>query len=400
MYGIKRSLCLSVILGLLSGGASSGQAQDDVARADNAFGLKLLPAVYGQADGENIFISPLSIALALGMAYNGAAGATAEAMREALELGDLSLDEANEGYRALLERLTKLDPRVEFLPANSIWYRQGLDVKQGFLETGRRYFEAEIAALDFESPDAAPTINRWVAEATKGLIDQIVESPLEPDVVMYLINAIYFKGEWTTQFVPELTRSHGFNLADGGRVDVPMMQYPHSARVGYFRGAGVEAVDLSYGDGAFSLTIVMPEEAGLIGGLVGSLTPSRWQGIVDGLERSSMNVVMPKFKLEYELEMKDVLSSLGMGVAFAPSEADFSGIYDGRPPVYISKVKHKTFVDVDEVGTEAAAVTGVTIMPTSMPPTVTVDRPFVFAIREQASGTILFVGVMMNPAVP
>ncbi len=217
---------------------------------------------------------------------------------------------------------------------------------------------------------------------------------------MYLINAIYFKGEWTTQFVPELTRSHGFNLADGGRVDVPMMQYPHSARVGYFRGAGVEAVDLSYGDGAFSLTIVMPEEAGLIGGLVGSLTPSRWQGIVDGLERSSMNVVMPKFKLEYELEMKDVLSSLGMGVAFAPSEADFSGIYDGRPPVYISKVKHKTFVDVDEVGTEAAAVTGVTIMPTSMPPTVTVDRPFVFAIREQASGTILFVGVMMNPAVP
>jgi serine protease inhibitor len=331
--------------------------------------------------------------MALGMTYNGAVGATYEAMQETLELQGLSLDDVNQSYRSLIDLLAGLDPTVEWLLGNSIWYREGFAVEPEFLEVNQHYFDAEVAALDFASPDAAPTINNWVSEKTNGRIEEIVEDPISRDIVMFLINAIYFKADWTVQFDPDLTVDRPFTLADGSQKQVPMMTYPDVVEVGYFSDQEVEALDLPYGGGAYSMTILLPAQAGDIGALVESLDAECWAGIVAGLATSELNVVMPKFTLEYELLMNDVLEALGMEIAFTPA-ADFSKI---APGIWIYYVKHKTFVDVYEEGTEAAAVT-VVAMGRGAPAVVQVDRPFLFVIRENFSGTILFMGLIMDPA--
>jgi serine protease inhibitor len=374
-------------------------AEQELIQSDNAFGLKLFREIHAQEDvGKNLFISPLSVAMALGMTYNGAAGATQEAMQETLELQGLSLEEVNQSYRSLIDLLADLDPTVEWLLANSIWYREGFPVLPEFLEVNQEYFDAEVAALDFASPDAAPTINNWVSENTNGRIEEIVDDPIAWDIVMFLINAIYFKGDWTVQFDPDLTADRPFTVADGSQKQVPMMTYPYSRVVeaGYYRDEHLQALDLPYGGRAYSMTILLPAREGQIGALVESLDSERWSSIIAGLESAELNVVMPKYTLEYELEMKDVLTALGMGIAFGG--ADFSKI---APGICISKVKHKTFVDVSEEGTEAAAVTSVEVVSTSTasgPPTIHVDRPFLFVIRERFSGTILFMGLIMDPA--
>jgi serpin B len=375
-------------------------AEVDLIGADNAFGLKLFREIHAQGSGENIFISPLSVAMALGMTYNGAEGSTREAMQQTLELQGLDLQEVNESYRSLIDLLRGLDPSVEFRIANSIWYDEKYDFQQDFLDVNREYFDAEVAGLDFASPSAAPTINSWVDEKTNGRIEEIVDSPISPDLVMFLINAIYFKGDWTNQFDEELTRDATFYLADGGEKQVEMMSYagPDTVLAYLDQNQGVQVLDLKYGGKAFSMTIVMPAEASGIASLVASLDSESWQRWIDGLARTQAEVSMPKFTLEYELELNEALEALGMGVAFDPLNADFTGIYSGIERVYISKVKHKTFVEVNEKGTEAAAVTSVEVGITSMPPMIRIDRPFLFAIREKFSGTILFMGAMMEPA--
>jgi serine protease inhibitor len=335
-------------------------AEQELIESDNAFGLKLFREIHAQEDaGKNLFISPLSVAMALGMTYNGAAGTTYEAMQETLELQGLSLEEVNQSYRSLIDLLAGLDPTVEWLLANSIWYRQTLPVRQEFLDVNSEYFDALVAALDFSHPDAAPTINNWVNEKTNGRIEEIVDDPIPWYVCMYLINAIYFKGDWTVQFDPELTADRPFYLADGSEKQVPMMTYPGVVEAGYYRAS-----------------------------------------IIADLATTELNVVMPKYTLEYELEMKDVLTALGMGIAFVEGAADFSEICCTPGDVWIGKVKHKTFVDVNEEGTEAAAVTSVEMHFTTDaggPPTVYVDRPFLFVIRERISGAILFMGLIMDP---
>jgi serpin B len=335
--------------------------------------------------------------MALGMTYNGAEGLTRDSMAVALELQGLTLDEVNQSYRSLIDLLAGLDPEVQWLLANSIWYREGFPVEQAFLDVNRTYFDAEVAALDFTSPDAAPTINAWVNEKTKGRIPEIVDDPIADDLVMFLINAIYFKGNWTKQFDPDLTGPMPFYLAGGGETSVPTMTHGVEVAVGYYRDADVEVLDLPYGGQAYSMTIVMPAEGTDVGSIVSSLAAQGWQGWIDGLATLEMHVYMPKFRLEYELGMNDVLEALGMGIAFDPFRADFSKIYSGPENLYISRVKHKTFVDVNEEGTEAAAVTSVEVGITSMPPTVYVNRPFIFALREKFSGTILFIGLIMEP---
>ncbi len=406
MRTMERSIGLALLILLASGcnarsaqqGRTAEVTEDQVIQAELAFGFRLLRQVHSlEESGHNIFISPLSVATALAMTYNGAAGATEDAMRETLGLGGFTAPQLSRAYKTLVERLLELDPAVEFLPANSIWYCEGFDIAAGFLEVNRLNFDAEVAALDFNSPSAAPTINAWVNKKTNGLIEDIVAPPIDPLTMLYVINAMYFKGDWTVPFQPDRTFPGTFTLADGSTKDVPTMA--SSARpIARYLGADVEALELLYGDSAFAMTIVMPEEASAIGQLVESLTPERWDTIVAGLEVGRFELFMPKFKLEYERSLKDVLTAMGLAPAFDPRQADFSRIYDGKERLYISEVKHKTYVDVDEQGTEAAAVTGIEITVTSMPPRISVDRPFVFAIRERTSGTILFLGVVMDPA--
>jgi serine protease inhibitor len=368
--------------------------------ADNGFGFRLLGALGVPGMGKNLFISPLSVSMALGMAFNGAAGATADSMRATLGFAGLARDEINASYRSLIDLLRGLDPAVDFAIANSVWYRPEFALDSAFLDRTVTYFDAAVRPLDFASPNAAPTINQWVADATHGRITEIVDPPIPPDVIAYLINAICFKGTWTTQFSQSSTYPAPFYRADGTSRDVPMMHTQKPIPVGYASGSDVQVLDLPYGGGAYSMTIVLPAHGASLDSLVGTVTEAQWEEWIGALDSLSLDVTMPKFQLEYEQSLLDALEALGMRVAFCRNvpavDPDFTAMY---PPggACISNVKHKTWVDVNEEGTEAAAVTSVEIGLTSLPPTVIVDHPFLFAIRERFSGTILFLGAIGDP---
>jgi serpin B len=373
-------------------------AEGKLVEADNRFAFKLFREVNEQDAGKNIFISPLSVGMALGMTYNGAAGTTREAMQETLELQGMTVEEVNQAYGSLIDLLRDLDPRVEFQLANSIWYRNTMTFEQEFLDLNAQYFDAQISALDFTNPSAANTINDWVYQNTSGRIEEIVDNPINPLTIMFLINAIYFKADWASQFDKDLTRDAPFFLEDGSQTTVEMMRHEEEVSIRYYHDWDnqVQVVDLPYGGQAYSMTILLPEDPEGIADLVEELTHDQWTGWVAALDSTSFYVTLPKFTLEYELTMNDVLSALGMSIAFSPGSADFTNMY-APGDAYISEVKHKTFVDVNEEGTEAAAVTSVEVSLTSAPMAIDINRPFVFAIREDHSGTILFVGKMLDP---
>ena len=376
--------------------------EEKLIAADNRFAFTFLRQM-AQATRDtlpNLFVSPLSVTMALGLTYNGAAGTTEEAMRRTLELEGMTVPEVNDASRSLIALLRGLDPGVRFQIANSIWYRQSFTVDQSFIDANRTYFDAEVAGLDFSSPAASTRINDWVTRQTQGLITQIVESPLPDYAMMYLINAIYFKGDWAQQFDRARTAPAPFQLADGSTAQVPMMRSGDPIRVRAHGDAVVEVAELPYGGRAFAMTIVMPRDPAALDTLLAGLTAEQWDSWVSRLEPLSIPVSLPKFRLTNDLALVAPLRALGMAIAFdcAPPEmADFTRMH--RPQeVCITNVKHKTYVDVNEEGTEAAAVTSVEMGVTSMPPTLEIDRPFLFAIRERLSGTILFLGAIRNPA--
>jgi len=376
-------------------------AETGLISADTRFAFSLFGELARETSPDsNLFISPLSAAMALAMAYNGAAGATRAEMQQVLQLDGMTLHDVDQSSRSLIGLLRGLDPQVVFTLANSIWYDRNpvYAPTPDYLATTRTYFDARVESLDFRNPGAATTINAWVSDQTRGKIPTIVPDPIPPDVVAYLINAISFKGSWTARFDKSLTRPGAFRLATGAAATVPMMTHERTVRVGYARAEGVTVLDLPYGGEAFSMTIALPQHAAGIDSLVQGLTEERWRGWVGALDSGSFEVVMPKFTLTYGLSMNDVLAALGMPSAFCgASGTDFTRM-NPTGALCISNVKHKTFVDVNEEGTEAAAATSVEIGYTSLPASLQVDRPFVFAIRERLSGTILFLGRVMNPA--
>jgi serine protease inhibitor len=370
-------------------------AESQLIAADNSFAFKLFKEINEQEGDKNIFVSPLSVAMALGMTYNGAAGSTQQAMQEVLELQGMDLQAVNESYRSLIDLLRGLDPRVEFTLANSIWYRHTMTFEQEFLDLNRDYFDAEVSAIDFSAPSAAQTINGWVDEKTNGRIPDIVPDPVPGDIVMYLINAIYFKADWTHQFDKSRTTDAPFRLIDGSEVTVDMMEHEAEIPVRFLWNTELTAVELSYGGDPYVMTILLPLEPGGINGLLDGLTQETWSSWLDQLGSGDLYVRLPKFTLEYELKMNDVLTALGMGVAFSPGAADFTKMY-APGGIWIDEVKHKSFVKVDEEGTEAAAATSVAMVD-SAPMTLVIDHPFVFVLREKLSGTILFMGKVMDP---
>lgn len=367
----------------------------------NRFAFDFFREIVRQSDPDsNVFVSPLSADMALGMTYNGARGETQAAMAQTLGLDQLTLQEANQSFRSLIDLLRGLDPRVDFRLANSIWYRDEPTFvpRPEFLDVNRQYFDAEVRGLDFASPEAVTTINHWANDNTNGNIPRIIDS-ISRDLVMFLINAIYFKGSWVHQFDKSLTQDRPFTLRTGAQRSVPTMRHAEPVSLGLYQGPGYEVVDLPYGGGAFSMTIVLPAEGREVDSVVGGLSQDAWSGIVDGVHDGDALVTMPKFRLEWGDMLNHVLTALGMGIAFT-EQADLSGIAGNPGELYVSFVKQNTFVDVNEEGTEAAAVTTVAVVVTSVPVVreIRVDRPFVFLIRERFSGTILFMGRIMNPA--
>jgi serine protease inhibitor len=372
-------------------------AERAVIASSNQFAFGLLREADREVGAENLFLSPLSASLALGMTMNGARGETFEAMRATLDFGSLSQHDINASYRSVIDLLRRLDPQVRMEIANSIWHRNTFPFHAAFFDTTRTYFDAEVAALDFDSPASVKRVNDWVEKATSGKIDSILDR-IDAEDVMYLINAIYFKGSWTNRFDPSRTQDAPFHDASGTRSTRTVKMMRRDGPILYYRGTDLEAADLPYGNGAYSMTVLLPNRGSDVSATLGSLDPARWSAIVDGLAQSSMGIALPKFRLEHEQGLNDVLTALGMGRAFGyDGPADFNGMSPRGSDLVITKVLQKTYVDVDEEGTEAAAVTNVGVGVTSLPATFTVDRPFVFVIRERFSGTILFVGKVVKP---
>jgi serpin B len=368
-----------------------------VVESDNRFGLELFREVVQAEAGKNknVFISPLSVAMALGMTLNGANGSTLEAMQNALELAGLSTEEINQSYKSLIELLVQLDPKVNFQIANSIWHRDDYTFEQNFINLNQTFFDAAVRALNFADPGAKDVINAWVKEQTHGRIEEIVDQ-ITPNHVMFLINAVYFKGIWTYQFDPANTRDDRFITMDGSQAPCKMMHV--KGDFSYFANESFQAIDLPYGDAGFSMTILLPKTSTHVDSLIAGLIAEKWPAWMGSFSKHAVDLSLPKFTMQYDVTMNDVLTALGMGIAFS-NTADFTRMY--KPGnLKISKVKHKTFVQVDEEGTEAAAVTSVEIFVTRAHGgaiTMRVDHPFVFAIRENQSGTILFIGKIMTP---
>ena len=376
--------------------------EEQIIDSGNDFAFRFLNQIFEAAPDSNLFLAPLSASMALGMTMNGAQGSTFEEMSTTLGFGALTLDQINDGYRDLTDLLLDLDPSVELGIGNSIWYREGFPVRSDFVDRTESYFDAEIAALDFSRPTAATTINAWVKAATKGKIEEIVEDPIHPLTIMFLINAIYFKGDWTHQFPKEKTQTAPFYELDGGTGSVPLMELADT--LPYVETNLVQAVDLPYGGKAFSMTLLMPLPTATIREVVNSLDPATWAQIVGNLQPKEGTVNLPRFRMEWERELNDDLQAMGMNVPFQGGAADFSGLCDEalQRGIYISKVKQKTYVDVNEEGTEAAGVTSVEIRETSIPERFTfrADRPFLFVIRERFSETILFAGILVEAPRP
>jgi len=367
--------------------------EKSIVSSDNSFGLKLFSCINTVEQNKNVFISPFSVSMALGMALNGADGATLDSMKQVLEHSNFTMQEINESYKNISTILTHLDPKVIFQIANSIWYRNNFQVYPTFLNDCHEYFDAEVASLDFSSPNAVQTINNWVNSKTNGKIPTILDQ-IPPEVVMYLINAIYFKGIWTYQFDPAKTADATFTTSTGTTVTCKIMK--QKATYAYHETNQVQIIDLPYGDRLFSMTIILPIEGTNINQFAAEITQQQWNALINNLDSTEVDLSMPKFKLEYEKKLNDELSAMGMGIAFSDL-ANFSRIANAS--LAISEVKHKTFVEVNEEGTEAAAVTSIGIELTAMPstPSMHIDHPFIFAIREHRSGTILFIGKIVNP---
>ena len=376
------------------------ESEKAIALSDATFSYRIFSeTVNYDGAAENVFISPLSISMALAMVLNGAEGETHNQIKETLGLSGLDESEINENFLSLMNYLMTLDPEVSLKIANSVWYDEELEVKQDFLNRLQESFNAGGEALNFSDPVSVNIINSWVSENTNGRIESILDE-ISDEMVMFLINALYFKGDWLRQFDAEDTRSADFYLENGSKTTVDMMN--QSGDFATYFSEEVQMIELPYGDSLYAMSVLMPTnfDKPIDEFVEESVSPENVSMWREGLRSSGRDVMvsLPKFELEYELSYNDILRSMGMELPFSESQADFSGIAEpASQNLFISEVKHKTFVSVDEEGTEAAAATSVGIGVTSMPPAVEVNRPFVFIIHERTSGVNLFMGKVKNP---
>lgn len=357
---------------------------------DNAFAFDLLRNTIAKNTDENITVSPLSVSIALGMARNGANGLTQSEMETTLKMSGLTSDEINEYYKVMNNALPVIDPTTKLSIANSIWYRKDFVVKPSFLDVNTANFNAYVRELDFSQSWAKDTINNWCSVKTKGLIPTILDD-IPENAVMYLINAVYFKGIWCNKFDKKRTTESYFYPEKGESVKMNLMQMTDTLL--YATDELADYVDLPYGNKAFSMTVIVPKYGKTTNDVLQSMTVDKWNNTVSKLTEEQVQLSLPRFKSENKFLLNDPLIAMGMPTAFTGA-ADFSRISDER--LLISKVIHKTYISVDEDGTEAAAVTAIEMIKTSMPmyPIVRADRPFLFVIREKSTGVILFIGKM------
>ena len=369
-----------------------------LANSSNRFGFNLFAQINSQSPDKNIIISPSSIAIALAMAGNGTEGKTKEELIEALELNELDSAAIDNSYQKLMETLKTADPGVKIAIANSLWANQKVTLKEQFVNNAKGFYQAQVSSLNFADFQTKNKINNWVAQNTANKIPEIVDS-VSPQDVLYLINAIYFKGIWTNKFDLNTTTDRPFYRDSNSSSPHPMMNQTGKYR--YHENDNFQAVRLPYGEQEeLGMYIFLPGEDSSLTEFNQLLNGTNWQEWISQMRSRSGKIAIPRFKLEYETDLIQFLSKLGIERVFAPNLADFSAMTD--IPVAINKVKHKTFIEVNEEGTEAAAVTSIGIRITSAiredPPfKMNVNRPFFFAIRDDITETILFMGNVVEP---
>ncbi|MFN8208129.1 MAG: serpin family protein [Bacteroidales bacterium] len=372
--------------------------QKSMLSAGNEFAFHLLQQVNnGEKAKDQFFISPYSAAEALSMTLNGAAGATSDSM--VMVLGYSGMDSATiNGYcKTLRTTLLSVDPKVKLAIANSIWYQQDFYVLPDFIQTNASYFDAVVQELNFFDPGAKDIINAWIETKTNGRIEDMIKE-IEPDIVMFLINALWFKGEWSSRFETGNTKQENFYPFPGASFETPMMHQKQTYN--YFANNLVQIAELPYGRGNFAMTILLPADGKTVDDVIAELSPENWDSWIHSLSEQKLVLTLPKLKFEYELKMNDALKALGMGIAFCEGCADFTRINpDGG--LYISYVQQNTFLEVNEAGSEAAAATVVAVGKTSAGPdeeiSFVVNKPYLFMITERSTGAILFSGRINKP---
>lgn len=366
--------------------------------ADNAFAFELLNEVDEFTDKVNYMISPLSVSIALGMTMNGAEGQTEDAFVETLGFGGMDPSDINYIHGALIAHLQKVDPKVTMEVANSIWVNQLYTLLKEFADTNRHYYNAEIRNLEFINPGGVNIINQWVEEKTHGKIKNVLDY-IPADAVMYLINALYFYGNWKFEFEEDPGFRINFNNADGTMEMTPAMTLKSDLEI--MTNSSLTAVDLPYGNDKFSMVLLLPAVDKSTDDLIAEMDIETWNEWMDDFYTAGVRLEMPKFKHDYKVLLNQPLSDMGLDIAFSGS-AEFPDMLEGTSNLAISRVIHQTFIDVNEKGTEAAAVTVVEMELTSVggggsTRLIRFDRPFLYVIREKTSNAIVFMGKVGNP---
>lgn len=376
----------------------------------NNFALNLLDHEIGSHRSQNVVVSPASVAIALGMTLNGGRAETQDGIRAALgQNRGLSLRIINNSFASLLAALRDTGGEAELNIANALWTKDGLKIKPGFLQKNRDHFGALVEALDFAKPASLERMNGWVSENTRHKIPKIIDKIENPDdAVMFLMNAVYFKGDWKTEFDKLLTQGEAFYKTDGSEIEHALMH--RNGDFAYLENDDFQAVNLPYGKGGrrFSMYVFLPKlrnASGLREFQRFMRKPAgNFTTLASSFHTNEGELFLPRFKVEYDTTLNDSLAAMGMADAFDDEKADFGGMVKTPPRRKISEVKHKTFIDVTETGTEAAAATSVGIVTVTSvrepvkPFVMRVDRPFYFFIRDNTNDTILFAGVIHDPS--
>jgi len=372
-------------------------SQKQVVDSANKFAFDIFkPIITETKGGENLMISPFSISSALSMTMNGAAGETFDAMKKTLRYDGKTLEEINETYLKLMNEMVSVDPLVLIEIANSVWVEKRLEVKSQFMSDLETWYKAEAREFDVTDPGAVDMVNNWIEDKTHDKIKNMLET-MDSDLAMLLINAIYFNGKWRHQFEKSETQNKPFFITPGASVQVAMMHQNANLAIAYTGNSTL--VELPYGQGNYSMVVMLPDEGATTSDAASLLTQSNWNTWMNNLGNNvtEVDLSFPRFKYEYKRKLNDDLINLGMGIAFS-DWADFSKI--SNTGLAVSFVLHQSFIDVNEEGTEAAAATIVGIRFTSDLPhviAININKPFLYFIRETTTGTIVFMGQVNDP---
>ncbi|MDD2474838.1 MAG: serpin family protein [Dysgonamonadaceae bacterium] len=370
--------------------------ESSMVESDQAFAFDFFSYVFDEEKkdkNENFMVSPFSLSMALAMTWNGSANETKEAIQNTLNFGEWTDVEVNSYFKKLREAFVKTDPSTKLAIANSIWTNESIKILPNFIALNQDYYNATVQSVSFTDPTTVKLINKWAFDNTEGLIKDVLDKT-NPNALMYLLNALYFKGIWTSEFDAKNTSKIIFHNDDGKEPKVDMMF--QNSHFNYTHDETMQLVELPYGNQAFNMMVLLPKEGKNLTDITQALQNKEyWSNMINRLRDTNIDLFIPKFKTEYSKKMNSVLIDMGMGIAFDSEKANFSRMSDVQS--FISFVQQFTYIATDEVGTEAAAVTVVGMETTSMPAqpekiTFKVDKPFIYLIQEKSTGSILFMG--------